>query len=171
MIGDFLITKQTGAEGRSGRVGGTRWEIITVRGQSYVSRLPKYWPPPPASVSSPPHKGGGGGYTLAGQRGGWGTSYSNNLSTGALDPKSDLSLVNKLGKMRITYRGTQCCGWLKIPHHNTSKQKKGWYFCWQCWGSRTFWYGSGSADPWIWRTDPDPAPDTAIFVSDLQNGK
>ncbi len=62
-----------------------RREIITVRGQSYVSRLPKYWPPPPNN---------GGGYTLAGPRGGWGgglifwktrdiglPSYSNNLST------------------------------------------------------------------------------------------
>ncbi len=32
----------------------------------------------------------------------------------------------------------------------------------QCWGSVTFSYGSGSADPYLWLTDP------AIFVSDLQ---
>ncbi len=42
-----------------------RREIITVRGQSYVSRLPKYWPPTPLSVwqvcPPPPNKGGGGG--------------------------------------------------------------------------------------------------------------
>jgi hypothetical protein len=34
-----------------------------------------------------------------------------------------------------------------------------------------FWYGSGSADPYLWQTDPDPtptlAPDPVIFVSDL----
>jgi hypothetical protein len=40
-----------------------RREIITVRGQSYVSRFPKYWPSgphpllPPASVSYPPWVG------------------------------------------------------------------------------------------------------------------
>ncbi len=48
----------------------------------------------------------------------------------------------------------------------------------QCWGSVTFWYGSGSADPYHWLKDPnsdpdpDPTPDTAqdsaIFVSNLQ---
>jgi hypothetical protein len=27
----------------------------------------------------------------------------------------------------------------------------------QCWGSVTFWYGSGSEDPYLWLTDPDPA--------------
>ncbi len=36
-------------------------------------------------------------------------------------------------------------------------------------GSVTFWYGSGcgsgSSDPYLWRTDPDPA----LFVSDLQD--
>ncbi len=30
-----------------------------------------------------------------------------------------------------------------------------------CCGSVTFWYGSGSADPNLWLTDPDPAPDPA----------
>ncbi len=66
-----------------------RREIITVRGQSYVSRLPKYWSPPP-----PPQQRRG--YTLAGRRGGCGVnifwktrdiglaSYSNNLSTDAM---------------------------------------------------------------------------------------
>jgi hypothetical protein len=33
-------------------------------------------------------------------------------------------------------------------------------------GSMQFWYGSGSADPYLWLMDPDPDP--AIFVSDLQ---
>ncbi len=46
-----------------------RREIITIRGQSYVSRLPKYWPPP---TSPPGNKGVG--YTLAGRRGGWGVN-------------------------------------------------------------------------------------------------
>ncbi len=51
-----------------------RRESITVRGQSYVSRLPKYWPltPPPLSARrvcpSPWTKAGG--YTLAGRSGG-----------------------------------------------------------------------------------------------------
>ncbi len=39
----------------------------------------------------------------------------------------------------------------------------------------TFSYGSGSADRYLWLTDPDPtpdsAPDPAIFVSDLQEKK
>ncbi len=35
--------------------------------------------------------------------------------------------------------------------------------CHQCCGSVTFWYGSGSAYPYLWRTDP------AIFVSDIQD--
>ncbi len=50
--------------------------LFTVRGQSYVSRLPKYWPPTPLSacrVCLPPNKGGG--YTLAGRRGGWGSIF------------------------------------------------------------------------------------------------
>ncbi len=53
-----------------------RREIITVRGQSYVSRLQKYGPPTPLSARRvcpppfPPNKGGG--YTLVGRRGGWG---------------------------------------------------------------------------------------------------
>jgi hypothetical protein len=38
----------------------------------------------------------------------------------------------------------------------------------------TFWYGSGSGDPYICLADPDPTPnpaqDPAIFVSDLQDG-
>jgi hypothetical protein len=31
-----------------------------------------------------------------------------------------------------------------------------------------FWYGSGSADPYLWLTHPDPIPDLAIFVSNWQ---
>ncbi len=60
-----------------------RREIINVRGQSYVSRLPKYWPPHSARRVCPPPatKAGGGGSIF------WKTwdiglaSYSNNLST------------------------------------------------------------------------------------------
>jgi hypothetical protein len=35
----------------------------------------------------------------------------------------------------------------------------------QCSGSVTFWYGSGSADPYLSPTDPD----LALFVNDLQD--
>jgi hypothetical protein len=52
-----------------------RREIIIVRGQAYVSRLPKYWPPPP----SPPGEcvlhlqqsrgDSGGGHTRRAERG------------------------------------------------------------------------------------------------------
>ncbi len=28
----------------------------------------------------------------------------------------------------------------------------------QYWGSVTFWYGSGSSDPYLWQTDPDADP-------------
>jgi hypothetical protein len=38
----------------------------------------------------------------------------------------------------------------------------------QCCGSVTFWYGSGSADPYLCLTDPDPDP--TIFVRGLQGG-
>ncbi len=37
-------------------------------------------------------------------------------------------------------------------------------------GSVTFRYGSGSGDPYLWVMDPNPAPDPAIFVSDVQDG-
>ncbi len=51
--------------------------MFTIRGQSYFSRLPKYWPPPPplrpASLPPPP-RNKGGGYTLPGRRGGWGVN-------------------------------------------------------------------------------------------------
>ncbi len=36
----------------------------------------------------------------------------------------------------------------------------------QCWGSMTFWYGSGSADSYLWLMDPDPTPDLTPFFSD-----
>ncbi len=37
----------------------------------------------------------------------------------------------------------------------------------------TFWYGSGSADPYLWLTDSDsdPAPDPGIFVRDKMTTK
>jgi hypothetical protein len=31
-----------------------------------------------------------------------------------------------------------------------------------------FWYGSGSADPYLGLMDPDADPDPALFVSDIQ---
>jgi hypothetical protein len=41
----------------------------------------------------------------------------------------------------------------------------------QCSGSLRFWYGSRSSDPYLCLTDPDadPAPDPALFASDLQD--
>ncbi len=41
----------------------------------------------------------------------------------------------------------------------------------QCFGSVIFWYGSGSTDPYLWLTDPDPtpAPDPVLFVSGFQD--
>jgi hypothetical protein len=46
-------------------------------------------------------------------------------------------------------------------------QKDHIYNFYQCCGSVTFWYGSGSADPCLWLMDPSPDP--AIFVIDLQD--
>ncbi len=82
-----------------------RRDIITERGQSYVSRLPKYWPPTPLSarrVCTPPLFGGGED-TFAGRRGGgggWKTrdkglpSYSNNLY-GFMDISRQIQLCLK----------------------------------------------------------------------------
>ncbi len=39
----------------------------------------------------------------------------------------------------------------------------------QCSGTVTFWYGFGSSDPYLWLMDQNPAPDPALFVSDLQD--
>jgi hypothetical protein len=55
------------------------WERreILVRGQSYFSRLPKYWPPPspsPHGESVLPPQQRRGEDTLAGRRGGWGVN-------------------------------------------------------------------------------------------------
>ncbi len=45
----------------------------------------------------------------------------------------------------------------------------------QCWGSVTFWCGSGSSDSYLWLMDPDlePAsdPDPASFFRDFKDGK
>jgi hypothetical protein len=43
----------------------------------------------------------------------------------------------------------------------------------QCWGSVTFWCGSGSADPYLWLMDPDPYPtlDPTSFFSDFKDAK
>ncbi len=67
---------------------------IIVRGQSYFSRLPEYWPPPhpplrPASLSSPRNKGG---YTLAGRRGWWGSIFWKTREIG-LPSYNDLSTI------------------------------------------------------------------------------
>jgi len=41
----------------------------------------------------------------------------------------------------------------------------------QCRRIATYWYGSGSVDPYLWLMDPTlyPASGPAIFVSDLQD--
>ncbi len=61
--------------GRAWGVPGLRREII-VRGQSYFSRLPKYWPPIPLSAQRvcTPRLCCGGEDRLAGRRGGWGVN-------------------------------------------------------------------------------------------------
>jgi hypothetical protein len=43
----------------------------------------------------------------------------------------------------------------------------------QCWGSVTFWCGSGSADPCLLLKDPDPdpSPDPTSFFSDFKDAK
>jgi hypothetical protein len=41
----------------------------------------------------------------------------------------------------------------------------------QCWGSVTFCCGSGSVDPYLWLTDPDPTPDPTPFFSNFQDAK
>jgi hypothetical protein len=71
-----------------------RREIVTVRGQSYVSSLPKYLPlhPPLRPRVCPPPTTKAGGTHSPGGEGGWGSifwktrdielaSYSNNFST------------------------------------------------------------------------------------------
>jgi len=41
----------------------------------------------------------------------------------------------------------------------------------QCSGSVTYWYESGSSEPYLWLTDPNPAPapDPPFIASDLQD--
>jgi hypothetical protein len=41
----------------------------------------------------------------------------------------------------------------------------------QCWGSVTFWCGSGSPDPYLWLVDPDqyPTPDPTPFFGDYRH--
>ncbi len=43
----------------------------------------------------------------------------------------------------------------------------------QCWGSVTFWCGSGSPDPYLWLMDPapDPTPDPTYFFNDFKDAK
>ncbi len=41
----------------------------------------------------------------------------------------------------------------------------------QCWGSVTFWWGSGSSDSYLWLMDPNPIPDATPFFSDFKDAK
>jgi hypothetical protein len=68
--------------------------------------------------------------------------------------ESEYAMAKSLRK--ITYGGISRA----LSVHNTSPQ---------CCGSVTFWYGLGSADPCLILLDPDPVPDPAIFVTDLQD--
>ncbi len=62
------------------------------------------------------------------------------------------------GDMNVSHKEID----LKNPKTNT--KNAGMHNA-QCWGSMTFWCGSGSADPCLWLMDPDPA----IFFIDLQD--
>ncbi len=44
-------------------------------------------------------------------------------------------------------------------------------FFFQCWGSVTFWCGSGSEYPYLWLLDPDPTPDPTPFSETLRMQK
>jgi hypothetical protein len=98
----------------AGKKGWNRREIITVRGQSYVSRLPKYWSPTRrvctprlcwgGRTHSPGEEGDGGSIF-------WKTrdiglpSYSNNLST------VEMIMQEPNLKKNMVY-GTLCRSWL-----------------------------------------------------------
>ncbi len=56
--------------------------------------------------------------------------------------------------------------WKRWQYNDKNKTGHNIHSFFQCCGSRTFWGGSGSADPCLWLMDPDPA----IFVIDLQDG-
>jgi hypothetical protein len=81
-----------------------------------------------------------------------------------LAPAQNTSLINNLKKFIsiCSYGNTiiQCLP-IRIGLHQTVSPIE------QCCGSITFWYGSGSAEPYQWLTDPDsnPAPAPAFFVS------
>ncbi len=91
------------------------WRDYTVRGQSNVWRLPKYWPPPPHRPASvyPPTFGAGGGHTRWMERG-WGVTalYSIYVSTLWVGPWKQNQLGLRLGSGE---RGGLCYSiWLLI---------------------------------------------------------
>jgi hypothetical protein len=55
----------------------------------------------------------------------------------------------------------------KTERASTARQKNSI----QCWGSVTFWCGSGSGfpDPYLWLMDPDPALEPTTFFNDLKD--
>ncbi len=71
----------------------------------------------------------------------------------------------------------QCCGsgsvgsicfwasWIRILLSSSKKSKRNLnsYCFMQCCGSLTFWGGSGSSDPCLWRMDPDPDHGSGSF--------
>jgi len=56
--------------------------------------------------------------------------------THALAPLTNMPICTKHNRFQLHYNGNL-----------------------QCWGSVTFWYGSGSPDPYLWLTDPDADPE------------
>jgi hypothetical protein len=60
-------------------------------------------------------------------------------------------------------KGARIC----FPHHKTFyfRKLKLWFLVVTVLRIVTIWYGSGSSDPFLWLTDPDPA----LFVSNLQD--
>ncbi len=109
---------------------------FTARGQSYFSRLPKYWPPIPLfsrRVCPPPQQ----------RRGGEGDGGSIFWKTRERIALLQRRFLNNAADT-VSYR---CC-----------KVKTGQEILNQCWGSVTCWYGSltsGSSDTYLWLTEVD----------------
>ncbi len=71
---------------------------------------------------------------------------------------------------KLSYVGT---GSAKNHYGSTTPCKfyRSRYCSSHCWGSVTFWSGSGSRSsyPYLWIMDPDPAPDPTPFFSDFKD--
>ncbi len=60
-----------------------------------------------------------------------------------------------------------------MPRRMRLAKFKCWVWNYQCWGSLTFWCGSGSGDPYFRLMDPDssPTPDPIPFFSNFKDAK